>query len=182
MLPSFLRYFFWLFNKIFMVPVFRLGLGSFWGNPFWGYMMVLKTIGRKSGKIRYTPVNYAIMNGNIYCLAGWGQIADWYRNIIAVPQIEVLLPGRALAGVAEEVNDSSERIITLRKVLIAGGLAGFMFGVNPHTVSDEELAEITRGLPLFRITPVGVGSDAGDPGGWLWVLSLCIFLKLVWIR
>lgn len=159
-----------------MVPIFRLGLSPFWGNPFWGYMMVLKTTGRKSGKTRYSPVNYAIMNGNIYCLAGWGQIADWYRNLLAMPYIEVLLPGRALAGVAENVDDPSERIIALRKVLIAGGFAGFMFGVNPRTVPDEELVKITRDLPLVRIKPDGIGSGASDPGGWLWILAAVIGL------
>jgi deazaflavin-dependent oxidoreductase (nitroreductase family) len=176
MLPPFLRYFFWLFNKLFMVPIFRLGLGRFWGNPFWGYMMVLKTTGRKSGKTRYTPVNYAILNGNIYCLAGWGQIADWYRNLITAPQIEVLLPSRALAGMAEEVSNSPERIIALRKVLIAGGFAGFMFGVNPHTISDDDLAAITSGLPLVRIKPIGIAAEASDPGGGLWLLVLLFYL------
>ena len=92
MLPSFVRSIFWFLNKFFMVPIFRLGIGPFFGNPIWGYMMVLKTIGRKSGKTRYSPVNYAIMNGNIYCMAGWGQIADWYRNLISDHNIEMILP------------------------------------------------------------------------------------------
>ncbi len=169
MLPSFLRYIFRFLNKFFMVPIFRLGLGPFFGNPIWGYMMVLKTTGRKSGKTRFSPVNYAIMNGNIYCTAGWGHIADWYRNLIANPNIEIILPNRALAGVAEEVSISTERIMALRKVLKAGGFAGFMLGVNPYTISDEKLAETTKGIPLIRISPCGIGSGASDPGGWLWI-------------
>jgi len=173
MLPPFLRYIFWLINKFFMVPIFRIGIGPFFGNPIWGYMMVLKTIGRKSGKTRYSPVNYAILNGNIYCLAGWGQIADWYRNLISHPAIEIILPGRTLAGVAEEVPAAAtERIPALRKVLQAGGFAGFLFGANPYTASDEELAEKTEGLPLVCIRPYGVGSGACDPGGWLWIVVL----------
>ncbi len=180
MLPSFVRYIFWVLNKFFMVPIFRLGIGPFFGNPVWGYMMVLKTTGRKSGKIRYSPVNYAIMKGNVYCLAGWGHVADWYRNLIASPDIEVILPGGALSGAAEEVTDPAERITALRKVLKAGGFAGFMFGVNPYTVSDDILAEKTKGAPLIRIKPCGVGSAASDPGGWLWipVVSALIWLAL----
>src|SRR5512143_2116861 len=138
MLPSFLRYVFWFLNKFFMVPIFRLGIGPFFGNPIWGYMMVLKTTGRKSGKTRYSPVNYAILNGDIYCMAGWGQIADWYRNLLSSSHIELILPGGALAGVAEEVTISTERITALRKVLKAGGFAGFMLGINPHTACDEK--------------------------------------------
>ncbi len=81
-----LRRVFWYLNRYFMVPMFRLGLGPLMVNPFGGYIMVLKTIGRKTGKVRYSPVNYAIMNGNVYCLVGFGHIADWYRNLRANPR------------------------------------------------------------------------------------------------
>ena len=67
-----LRRIFWYLNKCLMVPVFRLGLGPLMGNPFTGYIMVLKTTGRKTGKQRYTPVDYAIQDGKVYCLAGLG--------------------------------------------------------------------------------------------------------------
>ena len=178
MRPSFLRYIFWFLNKFFMVPIFRLGIGPVFGNPIWGYMMVLKTTGRKSRKTRYSPVNYAILNGNVYCMAGWGQIADWYRNLLSNPTIEMILPGGALAGIAEEVNISTERIEALRKVLKAGGFAGFMLGVNPYTASDEKLAEKTREIPLLRIKPCGIGSGASDPGGWLWIP---VVISMVWL-
>ena len=56
-----LRKVFRLLNKYFMVPVFRLGLGTWVGTPFGGYVMVLQLIGHKTGKTRYAPVNYAIM-------------------------------------------------------------------------------------------------------------------------
>ncbi len=178
MLPPFLRQLFWFLNKFFMVPIFRLGIGPFFGNPLWGYMMVLKTTGRKSGKTRWSPVNYAIQNGNVYCMAGWGHIADWYRNLVASPKIEVILPGRAIAGVAEEVNEPTERIAMLRKVLIAGGFAGFLLGVNPFTATDDKLAEKTVGIPLIRIRPDGIGTGASDPGGWLWIPVLIVIIYL----
>ncbi|MEW5717100.1 MAG: hypothetical protein AB1817_00590 [Chloroflexota bacterium] len=57
-------------NRYFMVPMFRLGFGPWIGAPFGGYIMVLKVIGRKTGKTRYALVNYASENGNVYCLAG----------------------------------------------------------------------------------------------------------------
>jgi hypothetical protein len=62
-----MRRFFWFLNKYFMVPMFRLGFGPFFGNPITGYIMVLKVIGRKTGKLRYAPVNYAIMDGTSTC-------------------------------------------------------------------------------------------------------------------
>lgn len=170
---------FWFINKFFMVPVFRLGLGPLFGNPLWGYMMVLKTTGRKSGKTRYSPVNYAILNGNIYCLAGRGQQADWYRNMVASPALEVILPGGCIAGMAQEVPDSPERTTALRRVLKAGGFAGFMLGFNPYTVSDERMLAAAQGLPVMRIKPQGIGSGASDYGGWVWIPIMALIIYLI---
>lgn len=46
-MPPLMRRIFWFLNKFFMVPMFRLGFGPFFGNPLSGYIMVLKAIGRK---------------------------------------------------------------------------------------------------------------------------------------
>ena len=64
-----------------------------------GQIMVLTHTGRKSGLRRRTPVNYALVDGEVYCTAGFGQISDWYRNILANPQVEVWLPDGWWAGV-----------------------------------------------------------------------------------
>jgi deazaflavin-dependent oxidoreductase (nitroreductase family) len=170
----FLRRVFWFFNKVFMVPAFRLGLGSWTGNPVTGYMMVLKTIGRKTGKVRYTPVNYAIMDGYVYCLVGFGRIADWFRNLQSHPKIESMLPSGPIAGVAEEVTDQNVSLKVLRQVLKNAGFAGFFLGINPFTSTDEELQDKARGIPVIRIKPTGVGSGPGDAGGWKWILEVLI--------
>lgn len=171
------RVFFYL-NKFFMVPMFRLGLGPFIGSPFGGYIMVLKVIGRKTGKTQYAPVNYAIENGNVYCLAGYGTISDWYRNLRAHPNIEVLMPGGAIAGVAEQVTDSDERLRMLRRVLINAGFTGFFYGYDPRTASDERLRDSTRDVPVIRIRPYGIGAGASDPGGWAWLVVIASFFVL----
>jgi deazaflavin-dependent oxidoreductase (nitroreductase family) len=169
MLNSVLRRIFKFFNKIFMVPMFRLGLGSLVGNPFSGYIMVLKTTGRKSGKIRFSPVNYAILEGNLYCMAGWGKLSDWYRNIMAAPHIEVIHPNGPIAVVADLEMDASKRLILLRMILKNAGFAGFFEGFNPFSVTDEELSRKTANMPLIRLHPVGLGKGAFDPGGWAWL-------------
>lgn len=174
-----------LFNKLFMVPMFRLGLGPIVGNRVTGYVMVLKTIGRKSGKVRYSPVNYAIHRGNIYCMAGFGKISDWYRNLLASREIEAMLPGGAVFGKVEEVEDPDERKLLLRLILKNAGFAGFFEGFNPFTVTDGELLSKTDGLPLLRIRPVGLGSGPCDPGGWarVWTaMSILVPLAvIVWL-
>lgn len=179
---SFWRQFFRLLNRFFMVPVFRLGLGRFMGNPLTGYIMVLKTTGAKTGRARYTPLNYAILNGHVYCLAGWGTIAHWHRNLRAHPEIECILPGGALAGVAEEVTDPDESLRATRQILKNAGFASVVTGFNPFTASDEALRDKTSGLPVVRIRATGIGSGAGDPGGWLWIVSWALHaIAIAWL-
>jgi deazaflavin-dependent oxidoreductase (nitroreductase family) len=157
-------------NRYFMVPAFRAGLGAFIANPFTGYIMVLKTIGHKSGQERYTPANYAIRNGAVYCLAGFGQTAHWYRNLQANPRVELMLPNGNLSGWAEEVTDPDERLGAIRQVLKNGGFAGFFFGFNPFTASDKTLVERCANIPVMRIRPAGIQGGPADPGGWWWVM------------
>ena len=180
-MPPILRRFFWFVNKFFMVPVFRIGLGFFMGNPLSGYIMVLKVVGRKSGKIRFAPVNYAIQNGCVYCISGGRQSSDWYRNLIANPQVELILPSGTIYGLVTEVTDAAERLLVTRKVLQNAGFAGFFEGYNPFTITDLDLVSKSADLPVLRIQPVGIGSGPADPGGWgaIWVLGLTIYL--IWL-
>ena len=164
-----LRRVFNFLNKFFMVPMFRLGFGALMGNPFSGYIMVLQVIGRKTGKTRYAPVNYTIENGNVYCTAGFGKISDWYRNILAHPQIQVLMPGGAITGIAVQIEDENERARIIRRILINAGFAGFFYGANPRTMPEDVLRAKTQDIPLLRIQPIGIAASAYDAGGWAWV-------------
>jgi len=174
-----LRQIFKLLNKFFMVPMFRLGFGPIMGNPFTGYMMVLKTIGRKTGKVRHVPVNYTIHKGNIYCISGFRKKADWYRNLIATPEIELIMPGGNLYARMEEISEPEERRIVTRQILINAGFAGYFEGYNPRNISDEELQSKTADMPVLRFQPLGVGNGASDSGGWAWILAILLTILLI---
>jgi deazaflavin-dependent oxidoreductase (nitroreductase family) len=177
-----LRIFFRILNRFFMVPIFRLGLGSLMVNPVSGYIMVLKTIGRKTGKPRYVPVNYAIDGGCIYCLSGWGKNAHWYANLHAHPEVEAILPGGTVYGETQEIADPIERLRLARKVMISSGFIAYLEGVNPYTCSDEKLAAVVKDTVLFRIRLIGIGSGPLDPGGLGWVgISLLLILLTAWL-
>jgi hypothetical protein len=180
-MASFGRRSFWLFNRLFMIPMFLIGFGPFIGNKFTGYIMLLKTIGRRTGRIHLSPVNYAIHRGNLYCIAGWGHLSDWYRNLILTKEIEVILPSSALFGTVEVVSILEERNIIIRKILQNAGFAGFFEGFNPFTVTDEILAKRTVDMPLLRIHPAGIGNGASDPGGlfWVWIPVSIVLLVLI---
>lgn len=176
---SFVRRVFWFLNKFFMVPMFRLGFGPIVGNPFSGYIMVIKNIGRISGKTRYVPVNYCIYHGDLYCLAGFGKVSDWYKNILANPNIEVIHPDGPLAGFAEVIQDADNRAVLIRMILKNSGFAGFFEGFNPFTISDEELERKLGDRPLIRIRPTGLGNGASDPAGWMWLTMIVIFILVM---
>ena len=114
-------------------------------------------------------------------MAGFGKGTHWYRNLQAQPNIEIIIPSSALAGVAEDATNSEEAILILRQLLKNSGFAGFFAGFNPYSTSDTEFREKTKQFPLVRIRPTGVGSGAGDASGWLWVLSLVVSVVVLWL-
>jgi deazaflavin-dependent oxidoreductase (nitroreductase family) len=179
-MPPYLRRFFWFLNRYFMVPLFRLGLGRLVVSPVSGYIMVLKVIGRKTGQVRYAPVNYAIWKGEIYCLSGGRETSDWYRNLLATPEAELILPTGTLFARMEPVTDPETRRLIIRQVLKNAGFAGFFEGYNPFTISDVELMKRSADLPLLRFHPLGPGSGASDPGGWAWFWVWGVLLAVLW--
>lgn len=172
------RAFRWL-NRGFMVPVLRAGFGPPLVSPLGGYILVLTTLGRKTGKPRHTPVNYALLDGDMYCLAGFGQVADWNRNLTAIPEVVVQLPAGRIWGRGETVHDPALRLRVARQVLRNAGPAGFFFGFSPFTTSDEALERGIAGAPVVRIRPLHVLPSVHDPGGRGWVLPMLGWVGLL---
>ncbi len=167
-------------GNVLMVWLWRLGLGKHINIAprYAGQIMVLQHSGRRSGKLYRTPVNYAIVHGEIYCVAGFGAVSDWYRNIIANPQVEVWLPNGWWAGIAEEVLDADLRLPILRQVLVASGFAARLFGVDALKLSDEELDRLTRDYRLIRIRRTVARTGEGGPGDLAWIWPLATFFLL----
>ena len=136
----------------FMVFMLRIGLG--WtmniAPSFSGRIMVIKHRGRKSGKEYLTPVNYAKVDGEIYCTAGFGSISDWYKNMLANPSIELWLPEGKRKARAEDVTDSPNRIFLMRQVIIGSGFAGPLFGVDQRKMDDAQLDAATKDYRLIH--------------------------------
>ncbi len=171
------------FANRWMLLLWRLGLGNFGNRPETSQVMVLTHTGRKSGLRRRTPVNYTVIDDAIYCTAGFGSTADWYKNIIADPQVEVWLRDGWWAGVAEEVaDDDPQRLHLMRQVLIASGFAAPLFaGMNPKTIDDGALAQATASYRLIRIRRSEARTGPGGPGdlAWLWPVATVVLFGLL---
>lgn len=170
----------------FMLMMFRLGMGI-WFN-LWpevsGRVMVITHTGRKSGLKRRTPVNYALVDGELYCIAGFGSISDWYRNLKIDPQVEVWLPEGWWSGTVEEVTDQKLRGPLIRQVMIGSGFAARLFGLNPYTLTNEELETITAKYQLMHIKRIAACTGPGGPGdlAWVWQLATFILLPILLVR
>jgi len=138
----------------FMVLMWKIGLGkaiNIWPAGF-GRIMVIKHRGRRSGREYLTPVNYAIVDGELYCTAGFGAISDWYRNMLVYPRVELWLPQGKRLACAEDISDSPRRLFLLRQVIIASGFAGPLFGINPRKMNDEQLGAVSKEYRLVHFT------------------------------
>ena len=136
----------------FMVFMWKIGWGkmiNMWPAGF-GRIMVIKHRGRKSGKEYLTPVNYAIVDNEIYCTAGFGSRSDWYRNMLENPHIELWQPEGKRNALADDISDSLNRLFLLRQVIIASGFAGPLFGINPRKISDEQLDALSKEYRLVH--------------------------------
>jgi deazaflavin-dependent oxidoreductase (nitroreductase family) len=172
-------------NKYVSVPALKMGLGRYMSNPFTGYLMILRTRGRKSGEMRDAPLGYTIVGEYVYCVAGFGRQTHWVQNVLADPNVEVILPSRAFSGVAEEVTDEAERRRVLPPLLRSMGVIARMMGMgNPWRDAPEAIAAKCEGMPLIRVRATGIAAGPEDPGGRYWVVPVVggTLLTLWWLR
>ncbi len=64
-----------LFYRVGILPLFGMSKN----------VMLLTTRGRKSGKLRDTPIGYFRIDGVIHIFSGWGRNTNWYRNLQVHP-------------------------------------------------------------------------------------------------
>jgi deazaflavin-dependent oxidoreductase (nitroreductase family) len=168
--------------NFFVVLFWKLGLGkllNIWPSVC-GRILVVRNSGRASGTTYLTPVNFAEKDGAIYVVAGFGAQSDWYQNILANQQVEIWLPDGWFVGQAVQADDSADRLEHIREVLIASGFAAPLFGINPKTISDMELAAAADSYRLVRITRQAACTGADGPGGMAWIWPF--ILAVVWLK
>ena len=78
-------------------------------------VLLLTTTGRKSGLPRVTPLQFEEIDGVYYVGAARGVHADWFRNVVANPHVEVQIQQKHFATIAEPITDSA-RIADFREL------------------------------------------------------------------
>jgi deazaflavin-dependent oxidoreductase (nitroreductase family) len=141
----------------FMVFMWQIGMGRVLNGwpAVTGCIMLIQHRGRKTGKQYRTPVNYAIVENEIYCAAGFGAKTDWYRNILAGAGVQLWLPQGRRRAHATDVSASPQRVLLLREIIIASGLAGPLLGVDQRKLNDQQIGTIGKDYRLvhFELEP-----------------------------
>jgi deazaflavin-dependent oxidoreductase (nitroreductase family) len=119
-------------------------------------VLLLTTTGRKSGLPRVTPLQYEEDNGVIYVGAARGQEADWFRNIVANPRVEVQMKAGRFRGVAEPITDPARIMdfleLRLKRHPQMVGAMLLLHGLLPRS-SRARLEQLAAKLALVAIQP-----------------------------
>lgn len=114
-----------------VVAFYRIGLLSLFGVS--RTVMLLTTKGKKSGKLRRTPIGYFRIGGVIHLFSAWGKDASWYKNLAANPNdvwIQVGLHKRPVRAQVMEEPDEILRTLT-QFVTESPSQARYLFGWDP---------------------------------------------------
>lgn len=141
-----------LFKHVLHAPVwvFRARLGFLMGKR----IVMLEHIGRRSGKLRQTPLEVVHRDGDTYVIcSGTGPNADWYRNIKSRPA-EGLWVGSTRYEVEQRFLEDSEAATVFagyeqRHPKAATKLMDMM-GVSHDGTHDSRVAMVAK-IPMVEL-------------------------------
>ncbi len=156
---------------------YRLGLGDTLDSL---HVMILGTVGRVSAQPRYTPIEYRRHGSKLYVVSAWGEQPQWYKNLLATPDVLVQQGSRSYSACAQVVTNSGEALRVLR-----------LFRRRAPVVYDPLIARLSdsdqideRTLPdiAHTITIVRLDPQPGDPPvppiradrGWMLLSALVL--------
>ncbi len=113
-----------------------------------GAVLLLTTIGRRSGKPYVTPLQYEEVDGEYYIASARGKEADWFKNVTAHPQVHFQVRDQEFDALAEPVTDPVRIAdfieLRLRRHPIMIRLIMYLFDGLPLKFNRLRLEEICR--------------------------------------
>jgi deazaflavin-dependent oxidoreductase (nitroreductase family) len=136
----------------------RLGLAWLIGR----WMLVLTTVGRKSGLPRQTMINYYRVAGRKYAYSGFGPRSDWFRNLEADPHVTVQTTDGTQTGLARRVTDPDELVRVMHVLMASYPAAATMLRQNwgDSPMTDEAIA---ASIDRFYLVAFDLNGDALSP-------------------
>ena len=136
----------------FMGFLYSIGLGPLVGRM----VLLLTTKGRRTGLPRVTPLQYEEIDGAFYVGSMRGTRADWFRNLVADPEVEVRVKSRRFKGKAEAITDAG-RIADFLELRLERHPR--MLGVIlrseglPRRPDRAQLEQYAEKIAIVKITP-----------------------------
>jgi deazaflavin-dependent oxidoreductase (nitroreductase family) len=145
--------FFWRLIRFGPRVAYAIGLGPIIGR----FVLLLTTVGRKSGRLRVTPLVYVERDHTILVASARGPAADWLRNIQANRNVRVRVGRRQFDALAEPTSDG-EKIADYLQSLMARNPRMFgailrMEGLS-SSPSRAELVRFGPRRPMVTLRPV----------------------------
>ena len=134
-----------------MVANYRRGIGPT------RVVLLLTTIGRKSGLPRVTPLQFEEVDGAYYVASARGPEADWFKNILANPEVHVTIRKREFDAVAEPVVDPARIAdfieLRLRRHPMMIRLIMHLFDGLPLRFTRADLEALCKGKAMVILHP-----------------------------
>ena len=120
-------------------------------------VMLLTTIGRKSGLPRQTPLQFEEVDGTYYIASARGQAADWFKNIYANPKVHFQIQEREFDALAEPITDPARIAdfleLRLKRHPIMVRLIMHLFDGLPLHFTRDHLESMAREKALVVLRP-----------------------------
>ncbi|MFX0095147.1 MAG: nitroreductase family deazaflavin-dependent oxidoreductase [Candidatus Hodarchaeota archaeon] len=142
-----------LFNRI-VIPLYRLRVLALLGLG--RRLLILTTKGRKSGKKRHNPLEYFRINKVIHIFSGFGEKADWFKNMVANPDHVYVQVGFRKFHANIEILEVTELEDVFRWMAKKHGRymkAGFGWNPkqdNPETADFSSLVKVLKVIRLQK--------------------------------
>jgi deazaflavin-dependent oxidoreductase (nitroreductase family) len=137
-------------NKYLIIPLYRVKLLPLLG--FGKIILILKTIGWKTGKVRRTPLEYRRYEETITIFAARGEEATWVKNLRANSEdVSVMHGFHSFKPSIEFVSDINKKQDIIKWYIMKFGKAAkVLFGWDPKQ-DDPETTDFSKLINLLTI-------------------------------
>ncbi len=163
-------------NHLFFA-LWRLGLGWLIGRR----LLLLTTVGRRSGEPHRVVVGFQFRAGTFYVISAAGSGTDWYRNLMARPPATIQAWPGPRSVRARRLSEPAELAAMYRiwRERVPGTMARFLESAG---VDDREQAvrESGRRLHWVALEPTGQKTPEMTPPDLIWVWPAAVLAALLY--
>ncbi len=140
-------------NRFFMIPLYRLRILPLFGIGF--FILMITTIGRRTGKTRRNPLEFHKIDNVIHISAGRGEKTDWVRNMRANPdKVKVQIGFRSFHARVEFVDDLNDKIKFVEwmiKNITSEAKIGFGWNPKEDKIENSDFTSLAEFLTIVRL-------------------------------